>query len=148
MKLVVLVGLPASGKSTYLERMGANAVSSDAVRALIADDAEIQTINRRVFSVVRFLIRQRLELGRPVTYVDSTSLTPKERKPYLALGELYGCDVEAVYFDVPIEVSIERNEKRTRRVPRHIIREMARKLVVPTLAEGFSRIEVVGHRQQ
>jgi predicted kinase len=88
MKVVVLVGLPGSGKSTYLERAGAVGLSSDAVRKLLADDETDQTIHERVFQTVRFLLRQRLEIGRAVTYIDATNLRPEERKPYVEIVRL------------------------------------------------------------
>ena len=50
-RIVVLVGLPGSGKSTYLERLGVTPLSSDAIRQLLADDATDQTIHARVFAV-------------------------------------------------------------------------------------------------
>ncbi len=90
MKLIITVGLPGSGKSTYLARLGVNAISSDEIRRLIADDPHDQTMNARIFSVVRYLIRQRIAAGRPVTYVDATHLTTWERKPYVNLALRYG----------------------------------------------------------
>src|ERR1035441_2469926 len=86
MQIVVLVGLPGSGKSTYLERLGAPALSSDRIRGLLADDETDQTIHDRVFQTVRYLLRQRLELGRPVTYIDATNLTAEDRRPYVEMG--------------------------------------------------------------
>ena len=137
------MGLPGSGKSTYLERLGVSALSSDAVRGLLADDQTDQSIHPEVFATLRYLLRRRLALGRPVTYVDATHLTPRERRPYVKTGQIYGCSVEAVFFDVPIEVCRERNRRRERVVPEDVLERMAAKLVPPTIEEGFSTITVV-----
>jgi len=143
MRIVVLVGLPASGKSTYLQQLGAAGLSSDAIRKTLADDETDQTIHDRVFQTLRYLLRHRLALRRPVTYIDATNLTPPERAPYIAIGKSYGCEVEAVFFDVPLEVCRARNTGRARIVPDDAMIAMAKKLVAPTLAEGFARITVV-----
>jgi predicted kinase len=143
MKIVLLVGLPGSGKSTYLERAGLTAISSDAVRKLLADDETDQSIHLRVFETVRFLLRQRLDIGRALTYIDATSLTPEERRPYIEIARSYHCEIEALFFDVPLEVCLERNSHRSRVVPPEVLRAMAAKLVPPSTAEGFDGITVV-----
>ncbi len=139
-KLIVTVGLAGSGKSTWLAQRGLNAISSDELRRWIADDPTVQHLHRIVFNTVRYLVVQRLKIGRPVTYIDATSLTPWERRPYIRLGQLYDCDVEALFFDVPLEVCIARNVGRPRVVPESAIREMARKLIPPRIKEGFSTV--------
>ena len=140
MKLVITVGLPGSGKSTYLARLGVNAISSDEVRRLIVDDPHDQTIHNRVFAAIRYLVRQRIAVGRPETYVDATHLRAWERRPYVKMAERYRCKLEAFYFDVPVEVCIERNRQRQPMVPEEAIREMARVMIPPTTEEGFTRV--------
>ena len=142
-RVVLLVGLPGSGKSTYLERIGAPALSSDSVRALLADDPGDQSIHPRVFATLRCLLRHRLAIGRPVTYIDATNLTRSERRAYLRIAEMYGCDAQALFFDVPLEVCLERNLRRNRVVPEEAVRKMAAKLTPPRLEEGFSKIIVI-----
>ena len=142
MRIIVLVGLPGSGKSTYLSATGAPGLSSDAIRRQLADDETDQTIHDRVFETLRYLLRQRLGLGRPLTYIDATNLTPQERAPYIGIGKAYGCEVEALFFDVPIEVCRERNVGRLRVVPDDALSKMAARLILPTLDEGFSRVTV------
>ena len=143
MRIVVLVGLPGCGKSTWLARNGGGGLSSDAIRKLLADDETDQSLNDRVFETLRYLLVRRIEGKRPVTYIDATNLAPWERLPYVAIGVSYGCEVEAVFFDVPLDLCRARNLKRNRVVPDEAMAKMAAKLVPPTSDEGFRKITVI-----
>lgn len=139
-KIVVLTGLPGSGKSTYLEKLGVTGLSSDEIRRLLSDDPTNQTIHPQVFATLRYLLKRRIQLGRPVTYIDATNLTRYERRPYIKLAQLYDCNVESIFFDVPVEVCQERNRRRNRVLPDDVIAQMAARLVPPAKEEGFSKV--------
>lgn len=136
-RLVVLVGLPASGKSTWAKQQRVAIISSDSMRFMLADDENDQSIHADVFATVRYLLRRRLMLRRPLTIVDATNLSLRERRPYIKTAQLYDCQVEAMFFDTPLEVCKERNRNRTRVVPDEIMDIMAGRLVTPTVEEGF-----------
>jgi predicted kinase len=140
-KIVLLIGLPGSGKSTFAKNLPV--LSSDAIRLLLADDETDQTIHARVFATLRYLLVQRLEIHRPVTCIDATHLTRAERKPYVDIARERGIEIEAVFFDVPFEVCQARNRTRPRQVPDQILRKMSEKLQPPTKDEGFSSIRIL-----
>ena len=142
-QIFITVGLPGSGKSTYLHRHGVQPLSSDTLRLWLLDAETDQSQQSRVFLALRFLLRLRLRMGRRRNYVDATNLTPRERRPYLQLAGRFGYEVCAIYFDVALATCKRRNRRRQRRVPDDVMERMARKLIPPTRDEGFARITIV-----
>jgi predicted kinase len=142
-RVILAVGLPGSGKSAYFARRGIIPLSSDWLRQILADDPTEQRFQDIIFIALRYLLRLRLKLGRPLSYVDATNLTAEERLPYIHIAENYGAEIEAVFFDVPLEVCLERNRARHRVVPEDAMQRLAGKLTPPRLEEGFSRITTV-----
>jgi predicted kinase len=141
--VVLAIGLPGSGKSSWFKRHNVVPLSSDMVRSLLFDDVREQRYQDLVFSNLRSMLKARLIAKRPMNYVDATNLTPQERQHWIKLAKDYGYEVHAVFFDVPLDVCIERHQRRDRVVPEDVMRRMAAKLKAPAFPEGFAKITVV-----
>jgi predicted kinase len=146
--VVLAIGLPGSGKSSWFKRNKITPLSSDLLRALLFDDPTEQRFQDLIFSNLRSMLKARLIARRPMNYVDATNLTPHERQSWIKLAKDYGYEVQAVWFDVPLEVCMERNQRRDRMVPEDAMRRMAAKLKQPAFEEGFSKITVVRVKQK
>jgi predicted kinase len=141
--VVLAIGLPASGKSSWFKRHGIAPLSSDLLRQLLFDDANEQRFQDLVISNLRSMLKARLIARRPMNYVDATNLSQHDRHTWIKMAHDYGYEVHAVFFDVPLEVCLERNQKRQRTVAEDVMRRMASKLRPPTFEEGFAKITVV-----
>jgi predicted kinase len=141
--VVLAIGLPGSGKTTWFKRRGVTPLSSDTLRSILFDSITEQRYQSLVFSTLRSLLRARLIAKMPWNYVDATNLSPRERRQWIHMAKDFGFEVHAVFFDVPVEVCMERNRKRERVVPEDVMQRMAAKLKPPTFAEGFAKITVV-----
>jgi predicted kinase len=141
--VVLAIGLPGSGKSSWFKRHNLVPLSSDMVRSLLFDDVREQRFQDLVFSNLRSMLKARLIAKRPMNYVDATNLSPQERQHWIKLAKDYNYEVHAVFFNVPLEVCIERHQRRDRVVPEDVMRRMAAKLKPPSFDEGFAKITVV-----
>ncbi len=141
--VVLAIGLPGSGKTTWFGRRGITPLSSDLLRNILFDDVEEQRYQGLVFSTLRSLLRARLIARMPANYVDATNLSTHERRQWIKMAKSFGYEVQAVFFDVPLDVCLDRNRKRDRSVSEDIMRKMAEKLKPPVFEEGFEKITVV-----
>jgi predicted kinase len=146
--LVVLIGIAASGKSTFAARHFAptEVLSSDAFRALIADDPSAQGATDDAFDLLHRLLEMRLRRGR-LTVVDATNVEDWARAELLRVAKRQRRPAVAIVIDVPIEVARERNARRpSPRPPPSALRRQKRWLAdsLPALAhEGFDAVHVL-----
>ena len=146
--LVVLIGPSGAGKTTFAGRhfSPTEVVSSDVCRALVSGDENDIAATPAAFRVLHAIARERLRLGRLVV-VDATSVRPASRKSLVALARKHRRPAVAIAFDLPIELYLERNRRRTgRTVPDGVIRRQHDQMVrsQPTLhTEGFDRVYVL-----
>lgn len=145
--LILLVGPAGVGKTTFAHAYfrPTQIVSSDACRALVADDESDQSATGDAFRVVHLIAALRLARRR-LTVIDATNLLVVGRRPLLDLAREHGITCVAIVFDLPLEVSLERARRRTdRRVVPAVVRmhhgQLHRR--PPDVTEGFERIWVL-----
>lgn len=128
--LVLLVGLAGCGKSTFARAQFAptEVLSSDDLRAMVADDPNDQSASGDAFSILRRVLDSRLKRRR-LTVVDATNLDRRARRPYLRLAEKHGVPTVAIVLDLPFEVCLDRDRRRTdRTVGEDVLRRQQRDL--------------------
>lgn len=141
--VVLTIGLPGSGKTTWYKRRGVTPLSSDLLRTILFDDITEQRYQGLVFSTLRSLLRARLIAKMPWNYVDATNLSPHERRQWIRMAKSFGYEVQAVFFDVPLAVCMDRNRKRDRSVSDEVMQKMSERLRPPNFKEGFDKITIV-----
>lgn len=136
MECVILIGLPAAGKSSfYRERFASthDHVSKDLMRH-----------TRRPQRRQEQLMAQSLSRGRPVV-VDNTNPSVAARAPLIAVARAHGAEVIGYYFPTEATDALRRNRARQgrERVPDVAIFASRKRLEPPSRAEGFDRLFVV-----
>lgn len=148
-ELVLMVGIPGSGKSTFTKThniTGYKVISRDEIRFnLVKPDEEYFSKETEVFSTFVSKTKEALANGENVI-ADATFINEASRTKFLRAlgGSLEKTKIIAVKMDTPLEVCLERNEKRTGRakVPREAIRRMELQSTTPDLEEGFDEIYI------
>ena len=120
--LVVLVGPPASGKTTWAQTWfpAGGAVSADSLRALVGEHEHDQRAGTDAFAVLDLVLERRLRRNL-LTVVDTLALDRERRRGYVALARRHGLPVVAVAFDVPDAECRARNRARPRPVPSKVL---------------------------
>ena len=133
---VILIGLPASGKSSFFrERFAAthDHVSKDLLRGHRQPERRQQA-----------LLEASLSAGRSVV-VDNTNATIASRAALIAIARRHGARVQGFYFETDPSDALRRNRLREgpARVPDVAIFTIRKRMELPTLAEGFDELWTV-----
>jgi predicted kinase len=132
-ELVLLIGLQASGKTTFYRSRFADThvhVSKDRLR-------NSGNPERRQ----RALVREALASGRDVV-VDNTNASPEQRAPLIAIGRELGARIVGYFLETSVADSIRRNSQRPgkERIPEVGIYVTSKRLKPPAREEGFDEL--------
>lgn len=150
-RLILLIGLPGSGKSYLADQLkqmysasGGDIaiVSTDAIRAALFGDAAIQGSWLLVWREVERQFQQAAQPACPrdATLYDATHTRRQHRREAVALARTTGFrHITGIWLDTPLAVCLERNRQRDRQVPEAVIHKMHRQLcgAPPSLSDGL-----------
>lgn len=143
-EFLMLVGLPASGKTTYIKKyfnQNLKVHSSDAIREELSGDINNQNINKQVFETLHKRVKEDLKNGISCVY-DATNISWKRRKAFLQELNSIDCWKICHIIATPFEVCLEQNEQRDRKVPYEVIERMYKNFDIPWWNEGWDDIKL------
>lgn len=146
-KVIVLKGLPASGKSTWAAEQVVKhpdrycRVNKDSLRAML-HNGRYSKLNESVVRDARDAIIVRALLRGQTVIVDDTNFDPTNMARIQQIVRIQqvveecGAEVEVEerFFDVPVDECVRRDAARERPVGEKVIREMAARYLKPKVA--------------
>lgn len=137
----IMIGIPASGKSTMASKMNGIVVSLDFFRGKINGNVgDMSNHDRVVFEFNQEMIKI-LDSGENIV-IDDTNVRPRDRESLCRLLSAKGYRIVGHWLDCPLEKALKNQDLRVRKVPVEVIRRMRDTLAMnpPKKEEGFEEI--------
>jgi predicted kinase len=139
MKLLLLKGLPASGKTTFAKELVKNdgnwvRVNKDDLRNMLNGGKWSSGREKKIIACERWLVEFSLDQKKNVV-VDDTNLNPTHERYFKGLAKSHNADFEIKEFDTPLEECIKRDNARPNGVGETVIRKMYNQYLKPAPAK-------------
>ena len=131
MECIILIGVPASGKSTCYHNL-----FNDTHLRISLDILGRRSRERAIFEAA--------VMTKTKIVIDNTNVTVKDRAKYIPLLKENNYKIRAIVFNPDLERAFKNNKKRTRKVPEEAIEGYAKRFVMPSHNEGFDNITISG----
>ena len=153
-KCVILIGVPASGKSTWIfhQNLGDNdcVISTDNIIQDIAHEY-VMSYDQAFKNLIGFAKEvmwndfvNAYSCGDNI-YIDRTNLSAKSRKKFIDRLKKQNYSIEAVVFETPEKDEWERrlNSRVGKTIPKHVLDSMVNSYEIPLKSEGFENITFI-----
>lgn len=132
-RIILLKGLPASGKSTWAKeycRLDSNyiRINKDDIRELLGTPVFSHEFENAVLDIERQMGLTILMTGKSLI-VDDTNFHPKHEKYWANIADSKSIRLDVRQFNVPVEECIERDSEREKPVGKDVILQMYKKYI-------------------
>lgn len=150
LRVIILIGIPASGKSSLTNNLihsystPITVISPDLIRVQLYGLAAIQGNWQEIYEQIELQFRQSYQTQKSVIY-DATNCHSQYRREIVTLAKQIGFNsVTGIWLNVPLWICLQRNERRANPVPEDVISEMYKSLMQrsPSLSEGFDYLMI------
>lgn len=149
-KVIISIGIPRSGKSTFLKKYATDKqfeyICVDDIREEISGDASNQTVNAEAWDLAYSRLKDFLSQKKSVVF-DSTMVGKRSRAEIISVIRKNSNKdeylIKAVVFNTPLEVAKERNGGRDKVVPEDVLERQNQTLYRdrPLAIEGFDTLQ-------
>jgi len=129
-EIIVMVGMPGSGKTTIAEH-------------IIKENVNYIHINGDIYKTSKKMIKEANKYLDKSIIFDATNGTIEKRKDYIDFAKSKNIAINCMYKDTSMVDSMVQNDKREKPIPRIVYYVYNKQFVMPKLEEGFENIKMI-----